>query len=99
MCFADPVPARTQMILVRATWDHEAKVWTAGSSDLPGLVTEAASLDELDRKLPGLIQDLMETDNEMEVTVEVVASFSKRVLVPATFLHDWLYPGFKDSFA
>jgi predicted RNase H-like HicB family nuclease len=73
------------LIVVRATWDHEASVWTAESSDLPGLVTEASSLDELDRKLPGLIQDLMEDDDdgEMEIPVEVVASFSKRVRVRA----------------
>ncbi|WP_204351816.1 DUF1902 domain-containing protein, partial [Klebsiella variicola] len=40
------------LIVVRATWDNEADVWTAESSDLPGLVTEASSLDELDAKLP-----------------------------------------------
>jgi predicted RNase H-like HicB family nuclease len=73
------------LIVVRATWDHEANVWTAESSDLPGLVTEASSLDELDRKLPGLIQDLMEVDDdgEMDIPVEVIASFSKRVRVRA----------------
>jgi predicted RNase H-like HicB family nuclease len=73
------------LIVVRATWDREASVWTAESPDLPGLVTEASSLDELDRKLPGLIQDLMEDDDdgEMDIPVEVVASFSKRVRVRA----------------
>ena len=75
------------LIVVRATWDNEAKVWTAESSDLPGLVTEASSLDELDLKLPGLIQDLMEVDDdddgEMDIPIEVVASFSKRVRVRA----------------
>ena len=76
------------LIVVRATWDYEANVWTAESSDLPGLVTEAASLDELDKKLPGLIQDLMQDyddddDGEIDIPVEVVASFSKRVRVRA----------------
>jgi predicted RNase H-like HicB family nuclease len=76
----------SHLIVVRATWDLEAKVWTAESPDLPGLVTEASSLNELDAKLPGLIQDLMEDDQdgaEMDVPVEVVASFSKRVRVRA----------------
>jgi hypothetical protein len=75
----------SHLIVVRATWDLEAKVWTAESPDLPGLVTEASSLDELDQKLPGLIQDLMENDDdgEMDIPVEVVASFSKRVRVRA----------------
>jgi Domain of unknown function (DUF1902) len=73
----------SHLIVVRATWDPAANVWTAESSDLPGLVTEAASLDELGCKLPGLIQDLMETDRELDVPVEVVASLSKRIRVPA----------------
>jgi len=73
------------LIVVRATWDQEANVWTAESPDLPGLVTEASSLDDLDRKLPGLIQDLMEdgANGDMDIPVEVVASFSKRVKVRA----------------
>jgi predicted RNase H-like HicB family nuclease len=73
-------------ILVRATWDEEAKVWVAESSDLPGLVTEAPSLDELSTKLPGMIQDLLESEDddtdEIENPIEVVASFSQRVKVP-----------------
>jgi predicted RNase H-like HicB family nuclease len=71
------------LIVVRATWDSEASVWTAESSDLPGLVTEAASLDELDAKLPGLIRDLLEDDatEGYEVPVEVIASFSKRIKI------------------
>src|SRR6266702_1344048 len=66
------------LIVVRATWDAEASVWTAESSDLPGLVTEAMSLDELDAKLPGLIRDLLEDQDGgegYEVPVEVIASF------------------------
>lgn len=70
------------LILVRATWDDEVKVWVAESPDLPGLVTEAKSLDELDRKLPGLILDLLSDDDDdcdIDVPVEVVATFSRRV--------------------
>ena len=74
------------LIVVRATWDNEADVWTAESSDLPGLVTEASSLDELDAKLPGLIRDLLdvnEADDEFDVPVEVIASFSRRIRIGA----------------
>lgn len=77
-------PKMGHLIVVRATWDSEASVWTAESSDLPGLVTEAASLDELDAKLPGLIRDLLEDEavaEEYEVPVEVIASFSKRIKI------------------
>jgi hypothetical protein len=71
-----------RLIVVRATWDKEAHVWTAESSDLPGLVTEAASLDELDQKLPSLIRDLLEDEGgSFEVPVEVIASFSKKITV------------------
>lgn len=76
-------PKMGHLIVVRATWDSEASVWTAESSDLPGLVTEAASLDELDAKLPDLIRDLLEEDagEGYEIPVEVIASFSKRIKI------------------
>jgi len=72
----------SQLIVVRATWDSEAKVWVAESTDLPGLITEAGSLDELDAKLPGLIQDLIECDDGSDgydIPLEVIASYSRRV--------------------
>jgi len=34
-------------LLVKAIWDREAKVWVATSEDVPGLVNEAASTEEL----------------------------------------------------
>ena len=34
-------------ILVKATWDDEARVWVAESSDIQGLVTEADTLEAL----------------------------------------------------
>lgn len=70
----------SRFILIRATWDEDAKVWTATSQDLPGLVTEADSLNALDAKLPGLIQDLLDDDDcegPIEIPIEVVASFSR----------------------
>jgi predicted RNase H-like HicB family nuclease len=75
-----------RLIVVRATWDSEMEVWTAESPDLPGLVTEASSLNELDAKLPDLIRDLLEDDEDdtvggYDVPVEVIATFSKRIRV------------------
>lgn len=69
------------LIVVRATWDDAAKVWVAESTDLPGLVTEAESLNALDAKLPGMIRDLLDDDGEgeIEVPIEVIASYSSRV--------------------
>ena len=46
-------------IQVRAFWDEEAKVWVAESDDVPGLVTEASSVDQLVEKLKTLIPELL----------------------------------------
>lgn len=52
-------------ILVRAEWDPDAGVWFAMSDDVPGLVTEAATLEELERKLHVMIPELLEFDEEL----------------------------------
>lgn len=44
---------------VQAIWDNEAKVWVALSDDIPGLVAEASSLDDLFRNLQELIPELL----------------------------------------
>lgn len=77
----------SRLIVVRATWDEEAQVWVAESTDLPGLVTEAESLEALDAKLPGLLEDLLDGDNRdpepVEIPIEIIASYSSRVRLPA----------------
>jgi len=44
---------------VQATWDEEAKVWVAESDDVPGLVTEAPTVEALLAKLDILIPELV----------------------------------------
>ena len=67
--------SKVMTITVTAEWDPEAAVWVATSDDLPGLVTEAATQEELWRKLTVMIPELLEesgvavTDLEAEVTV------------------------------
>lgn len=46
------------MIHVHAQWDAEASVWVAESDDVPGLVTEAETLEALSDKLRVLIPEL-----------------------------------------
>lgn len=58
-------------ILVRASWDEEARVWVATSDDVPGLVAEAADRDELMRKLRSLIPILLEENDGYEGLSEV----------------------------
>jgi predicted RNase H-like HicB family nuclease len=72
-----------RLIVVRAVWDSEAGVWAAESEDVPGLVTEADSVEALEAKLPGLIQDLLEDENgsEVEIPVQIIAESFSRVHV------------------
>jgi predicted RNase H-like HicB family nuclease len=44
---------------VRSDWDEEAEVWVASSEDVPGLITEAATAEELVKKLKTLIPELL----------------------------------------
>jgi hypothetical protein len=52
------VPKLPGMIIVCAVWDPEARVWIAESSDLPGLVTEAETVEALRAKIPAMMRDL-----------------------------------------
>lgn len=44
---------------VHALWDHEAQVWVAESEDVPGLATEADTLENLTDKLKQMIPELL----------------------------------------
>jgi predicted RNase H-like HicB family nuclease len=50
--------------LVTAQWDEEARVWVATSEDIPGLVTEAATLDDLLKRVVAVAPELLE-DNAL----------------------------------
>ena len=50
---------------VSANWDPEAQVWVAVSADIPGLVAEARSLQELVVKLQVLIPELCELNKHL----------------------------------
>jgi len=52
--------AMQKKFLVTAEWDGEAGVWVATSDDIPGLVTEAASLDELLKRVLAVAPELLE---------------------------------------
>ena len=49
-------------LFVHAEWDDEALVWVATSDDVPGLVTEAETAEELIEKLKRLIPELLEAN-------------------------------------
>ncbi|WP_186087394.1 DUF1902 domain-containing protein [Burkholderia gladioli] len=51
---------------VSAFWDAEARVWVAESDDVPGLITEAETMDALAQKLKTLIPELLDENGYLE---------------------------------
>ena len=49
--------------IVDVVWDEEANVWIATSRDVPGLVKESGSYDELIENLKSLIPELLELNH------------------------------------
>ena len=72
--------------VVTAQWDDEAEIWVATSDDIPGLVTEAKSLDDLMSRVlavtPELLEDnthLLPQDDALSDLLEVCVQQSFRV--------------------
>lgn len=63
-------------LFIRAEWDEEAAVWVASSDDVPGLATEADTLEGLSKKLETLVPELLDLnglENGPEVPFELLA--------------------------
>ena len=73
-------------IIVRATWDEDAKVWVAQSSDVDGLATEAGTLEDLKAKVLAMISELIELNGTSsslaEIPVHFMAEQTTRVANP-----------------
>lgn len=54
-------------ISIAASWDPEAHVWVAVSNDVPGLVSEACSLQKLISKLQILVPELCELNSHLMI--------------------------------
>jgi hypothetical protein len=52
---------------VQADWDPEAEVWVATSEDVPGLATEAPTVEALAEKLRAMIPELLEANRVVPV--------------------------------
>ena len=57
---------------IRAEYDPEAAVWWTADSDVPGLATDAPTLDELATKVGAMLPDLL------ELNVDQLADKSRR---------------------
>jgi len=62
------------MYPIRVFHDPEAQVWVADSDELPGLATEADSLDALESKLHDLVPELLEANG-----LEASGQYSLRI--------------------
>jgi predicted RNase H-like HicB family nuclease len=69
-------------IVIHADWDPEASVWVATTPDIRGLVTEAASIEALRAKLPGMIIDMLEETgvSDLPASIEIIARASDRLI-------------------
>ncbi|MBK9445989.1 MAG: DUF1902 domain-containing protein [Betaproteobacteria bacterium] len=65
-----------KVFFIRAEWDAEAEVWVATSDDVPGLATEAETIEHLSEKLAIMIPELLEANgvpNGQGVPFELLA--------------------------
>lgn len=53
----------THTYTVTCHWDEEARVWYVAETDVPGLVTEADTLEQLEQKLLVMIPELLELNS------------------------------------
>jgi hypothetical protein len=63
-------------LCVHADWDAEASMWVATSHDVPGLATEADTVEALIRKLEAMIPELLAANSIIgtgPVTFELLA--------------------------
>jgi len=65
---SDPGPSA---LTVRAEWDPEVGVWVAESDDVPGLVTEADTLERLVERLHVLVPELLELNGAARCSAPV----------------------------
>ena len=74
---------------VGAFWDADAGVWTATSEDVPGLATEADTLEALTQKLRTLVPELLQLnhvipdDQESTVEIELTSHWQELIQVAA----------------
>ncbi|MGE3624086.1 MAG: DUF1902 domain-containing protein [Bdellovibrionales bacterium] len=75
-------------IHVICKWDSDAKTWWVESKDLPGLVTEAATIPELIQRVmdvaPELIEDNLDLGSgESEILLNLIPTYQQTVHIPS----------------
>lgn len=74
---------------IAALWDADAKVWTASSEDVPGLATEADTLEALTEKLRILVPELLRLNHVIQenqantVAIELTSHWQEFIQIAA----------------
>lgn len=55
-----------KVLFIRADWDAEADVWVATSDDVPGLATEAETLEALSAKLESMVPESLDANGYLD---------------------------------
>ena len=79
-----PLESPVYLIVVRAAYDPDAKVWwIEDSAPLGGLNIEAPTIDELRDKIPTAVIDLLETKSPgADIAIEIIGHMHTRVKIP-----------------
>lgn len=79
-----------QSYTVKALWDAEYRVWCASSADIPGLVAESETLEELIDEVMALVPALLSLNHAtsgddalLSIPVHVIAERDEHVVMPA----------------
>jgi predicted RNase H-like HicB family nuclease len=72
-------------VVIRCAWDADVGVWYVEETDVPGLVTEATTLDALREKVPDMIRDLLADEVGLpdEIELDLIAYAHDRVRTAA----------------
>ncbi len=74
---------------IAAFWDADAEVWTASSEDVPGLATEADTLEALTARLRILVPELLQLNHIIPenkasiVAIEITSHWHELIQVAA----------------
>jgi hypothetical protein len=78
--------APTLSIVIHATWDEDASVWVATSTDIDGLIVEADTMEALEPKVKAALADLIELNGISsplkEIPFSIIAEQISRVANP-----------------
>ena len=67
-------------LLVKLTWDAEARVWIAESDDVPGLVLESGSFDALLERVRFAAPELLALNrSDVPATLTFLSQRSERI--------------------